>query len=126
MAESIKVDADALQASFDRYQEFCEKVEDEDFGKPAENMIPYTGADGFYAIRIYPAGWGTMGGGIVTDYDGRVLDKEGKVIPNLFACGEVSDHDIFGQYYVGGMSMSTFAAAGHNTGIAAAQELAEK
>ena len=64
-----------------------------------------------------------MGCGLKTDEVGRVLDTEGNVIANLFAAGEVADHDIFGQYYVGGMSMSTFAAAGHNTGRAAAQEL---
>ena len=124
LAAAIKVDADTLQATFDRYQGFCEAGADDDFGKPANNLVAYTGTDGFYAIRIYPSGWGTMGGGLKTDEVGRVLDTDGNVIANLFAAGEVADHDIFGQYYVGGMSMSTFAAAGHNTGRAAAQELA--
>ncbi len=65
-----------------------------------------------------------MGGGVKTDDVGHVLTADGDVIENLFAVGEVSDHDIFGQYYVGGMSMSTFAAGGQITGRTAAQELA--
>ncbi len=86
--------------------------------------MAYTGAEGYYAINIYAVGWGTMGGGVKTDDVGHVLTADGDVIENLFAVGEVSDHDIFGQYYVGGMSMSTFAAGGHITGRTAAQELA--
>lgn len=124
LAAAIGVDAENLQASYDRYQNFCESGMDEDFGKPEANLIAYTGAQGYYAINIYAAGWGTMGGGIKTDDVGHVLDTNGNIIANLYAAGEVSDHDIFGQYYVGGMSMSTFAAGGHITGRTAVQELA--
>ena len=125
LAEAIRVDPAALRESFDRYQGFCETGVDEDFGKQADKLVAYTGDAGYYAISVYPAGWGAMGGGIRTDDTGHVLTPDGSVIENLFAAGEVSDHNIFGQYYVGGMSMSTFAAAGHIAGRTAAQELAE-
>lgn len=125
LATAIKIDPATLRASFDRYQSFCETGVDEDFGKQVDKLVPYTGEAGYYAINIFPAGWGTMGGGIKTDDTGHVLTADDSAINNLFAAGEVSDHDIFGQYYVGGMSMSTFAAAGHIAGRTAAQELAE-
>lgn len=125
LAESIKVDAGTLRATFDRYQELCQAGEDTDFGKKAEQMIPYTGEKGYYAYNIYAGGWGTMGGGIVTDNIGHALTVQGEVIPNLFAVGECSDGHIFGDNYVGGMSESVFTTAGRLAGRAAAQELAQ-
>lgn len=123
LAESLRVDAATLRATFDRYQELCAAGEDADFGKNAEQMIPYTGEKGFYAYNIYAGGWGTMGGGIVTDNIGHALTAEGQVIPNLFAVGECSDGHIFGDNYVGGMSESVFTTAGRLAGQAAAEEL---
>ncbi len=123
LAQAIGVDADTLAATLDRYNELCEAGEDEDFGKSADNLIAYEGTSGYYAYEIYGGSYGTMGGGITTDYTGHVLDTDGNVIKGLFAAGECSDGNIFGDYYVGGMSMGTFTTIGRVVGETAALEL---
>ncbi|MCC8102082.1 MAG: FAD-binding protein [Clostridiales bacterium] len=125
LAEAIGADPDTLQATVERYNELCAAGEDEDFGKAAENLVAYEGTSGYYAYQIYGGAYGTMGGGITIDYTGHVLDTDGNVIENLFAAGECADGNIFGDYYVGGMSMGTFTTAGRVAGETAALELTE-
>lgn len=123
LASAISVPADALTATVERYNSFCAKGEDGDFGKAAENLVAYEGTQGYYAYEMWGATYGTMGGGIRTDYTGHVLNADGAVITGLFAAGECSDGNIYGDYYVGGMSMGTFTTIGRVVGATAAQEL---
>lgn len=123
LAGKINVDPATLRATFDRYNELCAKGEDTDLGKAAKRMVAYTGTEGYYSYELYAGGWGTMGGGIVSDYTGHVLTADGDKIPNLFAVGECSDGHIFGDNYVGGVSVSVFTTAGRIVGKTAADEL---
>ena len=43
----------------------------------------------YYAIRLYPLARKSMGG-VAVDLDGRVLDRQGRPLPGLFAAGEVT------------------------------------
>ena len=43
----------------------------------------------FYCMVLYPGEMGTAGG-LVIDTHARVLNKEGNVIPGLYACGNCS------------------------------------
>ena len=54
----------------------------------------------FYAIPIRPGTLGTCGG-LVTDEDGRVLDRRGRPIAGLYAAGNVSA-TVFADAYPGG------------------------
>jgi len=123
LAGKINVDPATLRATFDRYNELCAQGEDTDLGKAAKNLIAYTGTEGYYSYELCAGGWGTMGGGIVSDYTGHVLTASGDKIPNLFAVGECSDGHIFGDNYIGGMSISVFTTAGRVVGQTAADEL---
>lgn len=123
LAGKLSIDPATMRATFDRYQELCANGEDTDLGKAANRLVAYTGTEGYYAYEVCAGGWGTMGGGIVSDYTGHVLTAEGAVIPNLFAVGECSDGHIFGDNYVGGVSVSVFTAAGRVVGKTAAGEL---
>lgn len=123
LAVKLSIDPATMRATFDRYQELCASGEDTDLGKAANRLVAYTGTEGYYAYEVCAGGWGTMGGGIVSDYTGHVLTAEGTVIPNLFAVGECSDGHIFGDNYVGGVSVSVFTAAGRVVGKTAAGEL---
>lgn len=125
LAVKLSIDPVTMRATFDRYQELCTNGEDTDLGKAANRLVAYTGTEGYYAYEVCAGGWGTMGGGIVSDYTGHVLTAEGAVIPDLFAVGECSDGHIFGDNYVGGVSVSVFTAAGRVVGKTAAAELAK-
>ncbi len=125
LAGKLSIDPATMRTTFDRYQELCANGEDTDLGKAANRLVAYTGTGGYYAYEVCAGGWGTMGGGIVSDYTGHVLTAEGAVIPNLFAVGECSDGHIFGDNYVGGVSVSVFTAAGRVVGKTAAGELGE-
>lgn len=121
LAGKMDVDAATLRATFDRYQGFCAKGVDEDFGKSADHLLAYE--DGpLYAVRVYPASWGTIGG-CVTDDNFHVLNESNEVIENLFAVGELSTARLFGDYYFGGFSLGFYTAAANIAAETAVAEL---
>jgi 3-oxosteroid 1-dehydrogenase len=74
------------------------------FGDPSSRYVknPCLGTieqEPFYACRIFPGDLGTKGG-IVTDIHARALDKDGMVIPNLYAFGN-SSASVMGREYCG-------------------------
>jgi len=97
LAGLIGVDAAALEATVARYNELCAKGVDEDFGKPAQYMIPVEG-DEYYAFRMNPSTSVTFGG-LEIDVSGRVLDTENKPIDGLYAAGEVAFTGLFDAEY---------------------------
>ena len=89
--------AETFLATVARYNELCEKGQDEDFGKAAEKMHPlttgpfraitydtlkHTSVDDVSCMRLLV----TMGG-LVTDDCARVLDDASSPIPGLYAVG---------------------------------------
>ena len=97
LAALINVDAAALSATVARYNELCAKGVDEDFGKPAQYMIPVEG-DEYYAFRMTP-GTSVTFGGLEIDPSARVLDTENKPIAGLYAAGEVAFTGLFDAEY---------------------------
>lgn len=97
LAEKIKCDPAVLRATFERYNELIDKGVDEDFGKPSEFLHPINGPK-YAALKLHPCVTVTFGG-LETDVSARVLDTEGKVIPGLYAAGEVADTGMFGTEY---------------------------
>lgn len=77
--------AEALQATIDTYNGYCEAGEDPDFGRPAENLLPVATAP-FYAWPIYPGGCSTLGGPKKNE-NAQVLDLDDNPIPRLYAAG---------------------------------------
>ena len=124
LAAKMKVDYAALRATFDRYNGFCKAGKDEDSGKDASHLVAYTETAPLYAVRVYAASWGTIGGA-VTDDTFHVINTDGKVIDNLFAVGECSTARLFGDYYFGGFSLGFYTAAGHVAGEEAVKELSK-
>lgn len=97
LAGLIGVDAAALEATVARYNELCAKGVDEDFGKPAQYMIPVEG-DEYYAFRMTP-GTSVTFGGLEIDVNGRVLDTQNQPITGLYAAGEVAFTGLFDAEY---------------------------
>ena len=97
LAEKIGVDKAALESTVARYNELCAKGVDEDFGKPAQYMIPVEG-DEYYAFRMTP-GTSVTFGGLEIDVNARVLDTNNQPIPGLYAAGEVAFTGLFDAEY---------------------------
>lgn len=113
LADQIGVDALGLETTVKKYNEMCDVGVDTDFGKGDNaydnyfgdpevgynpNMGPVAKAP-FYAIQVWPGDLGTKGG-LLTDESQRVVDKNGKIIPGLFAIGNTAA-SIMGRTYLG-------------------------
>lgn len=85
LAQKQGLDPQALSASVARYNELCDKGDDEDFDKPAENMVALRTAP-FYIFRQDLAFWTSIGG-IDTNRNMEVIDEQGTPIPGLYAAG---------------------------------------
>ena len=98
LAEKLEInDVDAFVETVNRYNELCEKGQDEDFGKPAEFLHPIKGPK-FVALRMHPCVTVTFGG-LETDVSARVMKPDGSVIPHLYAAGEVAGTGMYGTQY---------------------------
>ncbi|WP_172136450.1 FAD-binding protein [Adlercreutzia sp. ZJ473] len=96
LAEKLLMPADALKATVDRYNELCEKGEDEDFGKESKDML---------ALTTPPFCGAYFGGHVLCTIDGLQIDEHGRVltaeqdpIPGLYAVGNCSGSIYNGSY----------------------------
>lgn len=100
LAASCGIDATALKASVERFNDFVRKGHDEDFqrgdrpydrwtgdplGKPS-NTLGTIEQSPFYAVQMFPGDVGTYGG-LLTDAHARVLRADGSAIEGLYATG---------------------------------------
>ncbi len=113
LAQAMHVDADVLQATFERFNEFAAKGEDPDFqrgvnlydryyGDPRSQPNPCLATLSqapFYAFKIFPGDIGTKGG-VLTDEKARALNAQGEPIPGLYAIGNTSA-SVMGRTYPG-------------------------
>lgn len=88
LAEKLKISADKLKATIDRYNELAASGVDDDFGKPKADLLPIDTAP-FYGV--------TLGGTLLCTLDGllinpdmQVLNSDYSVIEGLYAAGDVS------------------------------------
>lgn len=98
MRNSVGIDAATLQATYDAYEEAVAAGEDKEFGKAADKLVALETAP-YYAVQIFPTTFGSQGG-VKTDFDGRVLDKDGNAIAGLYAVGEMSNREYYNENYV--------------------------
>ena len=84
-AEHFGLDADALQASVDRYNELAEAGSDDDFGKPANLMVPINQPP-YYIAKLNQYYLMSVGG-IECDINAQVVDEQRNPIEGLYAVG---------------------------------------
>ena len=96
VAEAVGLGGAKVKATVERFNSLCETGEADDFGRPAEFMVPLTGP--FYAAPISVSTSVTMGG-FRTNTEAQALKlmaptKDGSLtspIPGLYAAGVVCE-----------------------------------
>lgn len=113
LAAACGIDADGLQSTVQRFNEFARTGIDADFhrgesaydrymGDPvrrANNCLATIARPPFYATAIYPGDVGTFGG-LLTDEYSRSLDSSGRPIAGLYAAGNITA-PVVGRGYLG-------------------------
>ncbi|MEV3964350.1 FAD-dependent oxidoreductase [Nocardia sp. NPDC050193] len=112
LAAAIGVNAEQLNASVRRFNDFAERGRDEDFGRgedpfgrffvgaasPEQCLRPLNGSR-FHAVCLVLGDLGTKGGAVI-DPEGAVERPDGTVIPGLYAAGN-SAASVAGPVYPG-------------------------
>jgi hypothetical protein len=127
LADEIGVNPATLVAAVNRYNELCDKGTDDDFQKPAENLIEVKTSP-FYAITgcVQPF---HLPGGLNIDTNFRVLHANDHETPiyGLYAiCGDSANviYSDYKTYAGGGMAQGWTVHSGRLGGINAAEYIA--
>ncbi len=119
----LGLDASQVEETVARYNEFVEEGVDEDFGRPADDMMLLTGP--FYATTALTITNVTTGG-LKTDAEARVLrlknpGDDGEMlrpIPGLYAAGEVCEWNVAAGWTVcTAVTMGRIAGANAAAGV---------
>jgi flavocytochrome c len=123
LAAAIGVPAANLTATVDRVNALVELNEDQDYLKDPTFLEPIASGP-FYAVEVRPATCCFTACGLRINRDAGVLDEAGRVIPGLFAAGEVCG-GVIGPRYVGsGNSYGNCVTMGRVAGQSAAAHAA--
>jgi succinate dehydrogenase/fumarate reductase flavoprotein subunit len=91
------INKETAKASIARYTELVKKGVDEDFGKVASRMFPVESGP-FYAQSMGISQMLVCIGGLESDEDTHVLSDDRKVIPGLYAAGNIQGNRFAVQY----------------------------
>ena len=115
------VDPEGLEKTIDRYNNVLVKNQkDPDFGKAPRNLTKRIEKGPFWACYTGMTVHHTMGG-INCNTKAQVLDWQGKVVPRLYAAGEITG-GIHGTNRVGGNALLDCMVYGQIAGINAGKE----
>jgi flavocytochrome c len=124
MAKILKEKFDMPEATFlatvKKYNEMVKKGKDEEFGKQVANLKTIEQPP-FYASPTQAGVHHTMGGIRTKGTTCEVLDRHGKVIPRLYAAGEVTS-GVHGTNRLGGNATTDCVVFGRISGINASKE----
>ena len=134
LAEQCGIDAAALEATVDRYNQHARQGDDPEFhrgttpynralGDPAHQPNPCVAPierPPYYAVRMVPGSFSTFAG-LQTDANAQVLDRAGRAIPRLFAVGNDMASVMGGFYPAGGINLGPAMTFGYVAGMEIAQ-----
>lgn len=119
LAEKTGMNADNLKAAVDGYNAVVRGQKEDEFGFVANNKADVELNGGpWYACKKVPTVHHTMGG-LEINANTEVLDKDGNVIPGLYAAGEVTG-GIHGSNRLGGNAIADCMTYGRKAGEMAA------
>jgi succinate dehydrogenase/fumarate reductase flavoprotein subunit len=114
MAADTKMPAKNLEETFATYNEIA-KTKKDPFGKKFFSNVPFVTNDSFWVAEVCPVLHFTMGGVQINDKS-NVFDTQGKIIPGLFACGEMTG-GVHGANRLGGSSLLACVVYGRVAGM---------
>lgn len=116
LAKIMKVDVNRLRASIEEYNRVARhEVETDRFGFRANHTDDRPITEGpYYVARKVPTIHHTMGG-IKINTRAEVIDRDGKVIPGLYAAGEVTG-GVHGENRLGGNAVADCMVFGRTAG----------
>ena len=117
LAASMDIDATVLAETVETYNSYVAAGTDADFGRAS--MARQLTQAPYYMVEVGPAVHHTMGG-IKIDTEARVIDKDGKAVPGLYAAGEVTG-GVHGANRLGGNAMADITIFGRIAGKSAAE-----
>ncbi|HSR03457.1 MAG TPA: FAD-binding protein, partial [Proteiniclasticum sp.] len=115
----FEIDHTTFMETLERYNGFAKAGKDDDFNRRGGLREYSTEVGPFYFIKAAPAVHHTMGG-VEINENAEVLDTTDKVIPNLFAAGEVTG-GIHGSNRLGGNAVTDIVVFGKIAGENAAK-----
>ena len=116
LAKRTSMDAQTLESTIVKYNDYCKAGYDADFGRPKESLKAIEGPP-YNAMQVGPSLINTQGGAR-RDKEARVLDPDGKPIPRLYAAGEFGS--IWAFLYAAGTAVSEGIVSGRIAGKNAA------
>lgn len=119
LAEKIGVDCETLETTVAQYNEDCDKGVDSFFFKDMPKRFSVRKAP-FYAREVRGCVIGQTGAGLNINERAQVLDQHGRVIPGLYAAGEVLGCTVGKRYSGGGMGICNAMVFGRLAGTNAA------
>ena len=119
LANELGIPADAFAATMEKWNGYVSDKNDPDFGRTSF-AAPLDTAP-FYAVKVTAGIHHTMGG-LKIDSQTHVLNKEGQIIPGLFAAGEVTG-GVHGGNRLGGNAVADFVVFGRIAGQEAADSI---
>ena len=119
LASLLQIPAEALVATVEAYNEAVETGHDP-VGRRAVVLMHRIARHPFYGAKVTMCVNCTLGGIAITPR-AEVLDRHGRVIPRLYAAGEVTG-GVHGANYMGGNALSDVFTFGRIAGENAVQE----
>lgn len=120
LASMTGIDLAGLEKTVKEYNGYCEKGHDDLFAKDPEYLFPVKEPK-FYAIRVICSAYQTIGG-IRVNGKTEALTKERKVIPGLYAAGDIIAAELYGDPPINGVGTIGFALS---SGLIAAESALE-
>lgn len=119
LAKKTGINAENLKKTVKEWIGFCKTLKGDPFGRPScDPEVRLDGPAPYYANIMAPSVHHTMGG-VKINTKGEVIDTKGKVIPGLWAAGEVTG-GIHGANRVGGNAVPDALVFGRIAGRNAA------
>lgn len=120
LAEKMEIDPEALADTVDDYNDYCDSVDEEFFKAKKYMRAIHKGP--FYATKVRPGGYGTVGGVRINE-NCEAVDKDFMPVPGLYCAGSDSCniYDDSYMFLLPGNSMGYAVNTGRIAGMEAAE-----
>jgi predicted oxidoreductase len=128
LAKMAGVPPESLSATVRRFNDLVDAGADADFGRfrAGDRAPSKIEKPPFYAVQFFPMTRKNMGG-VAIDMDARVLNRDGRPVPGLYAGGEITGSvGINGSHGMDGMFLGPAIVTGRLAGRTVAREVGRR